>query len=411
MSMLVILLPARPPLADGVLAPSIAWPYVLSAEGAAVSRQGQAETRQLPSADTVVAVVPPALLSWHRLPALPKAPTARLRAALGGLLEEQLLDDDADVHLALAPRAQAGQPTWVAAVSRAWLQAYLLRLREGGVEVDRVVPAVAPPLGAGGAAQVHFFRPEAEADGPVWVAAADAESVAVLPLAGSLARQRLPHWLDAGARLSATPAAAAVAERFASAPIAVVAEAQMALAAAGSDWNLLQFDLAASRRGTRALAQWGRALVGPAWRPARWGLAALLLVQLVGLNAWAWHQQRALAERRGAMEALLRSTHPQVRAVLDAPLQMRRETDALREAAGVPGDADLEPLLAAAASAWPDSQPPVQQIRYEPGRLSLPIAGWAAPQIELLRRRLQPGGWTVDSADGRLTIRKAAAPG
>ena len=40
-----------------------------------------------------------------------------------------------------------------------------------------------------------------------------------------------------------------------------------------------------------------------------------MLAQLAGLNAWAWQQRNALAERRLAMVQLLRSTHPQVRAV------------------------------------------------------------------------------------------------
>ena len=52
---------------------------------------------------------------------------------------------------------------------------------------------------------------------------------------------------------------------------------------------------------------------------------------------------------RDSVDALL--THPQVRAVLDAPLQMARENDLLRASAGRPGDTDLEPLLQAAATA------------------------------------------------------------
>ena len=36
---------------------------------------------------------------------LPKAPAGRMRAALGGVLEEQLLEDDDALHLALPPHA------------------------------------------------------------------------------------------------------------------------------------------------------------------------------------------------------------------------------------------------------------------------------------------------------------------
>jgi len=73
----------------------------------------------------------------------------------------------------------------------------------------------------------------------------------------------------------------------------------------------------------------------------------------------------------------------------------------------VPGDEDFEPLLAAAAAAWPDGQPPAAQLRFEPGRLSLGAAGWPPPQIEQLRQRLKPGGWAVDHTEGRLVIHRA----
>ena len=408
MSMLVILLPERRPLAEGapVEAAPTEWPYLLSPDNQAVSRQGNAPMNLLPRADTLVAVVPPGLISWHRVP-LPKAPTNRLRAALGGVMEEQLLDDDDAVHLAIGPRPAAGQPAWVAVVHKPWLAAQMNALQSAGLTVDRLVPAQAPTLGADAPPLVHFYRPPQD-DSGCWVCASDAEGVSCLPLAGSLARMQLPRWQAAGARFTTTPAAATVAERWLGAPIAMVTDTDMALAAANSDWNLLQFDLVPNRRGTRALLQWGKRWLGPAWRPARWGLAALALVQVAGLNLWAWHQQRAINDKRESLASLLKTAHPQVRAVLDAPLQMRRETEQLRLAAGVPADGDLEPMLAAAAAAWPEGQPPAAQVNFEPGRLTLAAAGWGPPQIAQLKQRLQATGWAVDSADGKLTISRAA---
>jgi general secretion pathway protein L len=73
----------------------------------------------------------------------------------------------------------------------------------------------------------------------------------------------------------------------------------------------------------------------------------------------------------------------------------------------VPGDEDLEPLLAAAAAAWPDGMPPAAQLRFETGRLNLPATGWAPPQIDQLRARLRLAGWSLDNAEGRLLIRRA----
>lgn len=150
MALLVILLP--PPALDaGDAAPDPGPPlgWLLSPDGLTISRQGQGRSAEWPAADTVVAVLPDAAAAWHR-PTLPRAPANRLRAALGGLLEEQLLADDEAVHLALAPRHPAGQPVWVAALDKPALQARLAALAATGLTVDRLVPALAPLLGADG---------------------------------------------------------------------------------------------------------------------------------------------------------------------------------------------------------------------------------------------------------------------
>ena len=52
------------------------------------------------TADELVAVIPALALSWHAVE-LPKAPAGRMRAALEGLLEEQLLDEPQVVHAAV----------------------------------------------------------------------------------------------------------------------------------------------------------------------------------------------------------------------------------------------------------------------------------------------------------------------
>lgn len=410
MTLLVILLPAppradAPPSAD---AAPLAW--LLSPDGLAVGQRGSSAAAALPPADTVVAVAPAEAVAWHR-PVCPKAPANRLRDALGGMLEERLLTDDEDVHLALAPKPVAGAPVWVAALHKPWLRHQLAQLAAAGRVVDRMVPALAPQLDAAADAAPagHFHGPaEITSDASMQLAWSDADGAANLPLTGSLARSLLPPWQARGTTWSATPAAAAAAERWLGTPVAVRNDADVALAAVRSPWNLLQFDLAPRHRGSLAAGNLWRTLMGPAWAPARWGLVALVLVQVVGINALAWQQRSALAQQRSTQDSLLRSAHPQVRAVLDAPLQMQRETAALRSAAGVPGDDDFETLLQATASAWPEGQPPAAQLRFEPGQLSLPATGWAPPQIDNLRQRLAALGWGLDLSDGRLVVRKAS---
>lgn len=418
MNLLVILLPA-PPRADAALLPEPATlDWLLSPDGLTVRRRGSNTIADMPAADSIVAVAPAGSAAWHR-PVCPKAPANRLRAALGGLLEERLLAEDEDLHLAIAPRPTAGSPLWVAALHKPWLRNWLDQLAAAGRVVDRLVPALAPLGDAVDSADGtepppngHFHLGDGiAAEGgelPLHLAWADAQGAADLPAAGGLARSQLAAWQARDTIWTATPAAASAAERWLGAPVVVRSDADIALAAVRSPWNLLQFDLAPRHRGSLAAGNLWRTLMGPGFAPARWGLAALVVVQLVGLNARAWQQRNALEQLRASQDSLLRQAHPQVRAVLDAPLQMQRETTALRSAAGVPGDEDFETVLAAAAAAWPDGQPPAAQLRFEPGRLSLPGAAWAPPQIDALRQRLQALGWTLEQVEAELVIRKPA---
>lgn len=410
MSFLVIQVPARPRLgpAGGGSAGASAtgeYAFVLSADGVNVGKTGRCAPSLLPKADSVVAVLAASDVSWQRI-TLPKAPAARLRAALAGVLEEALLDDADAIHLAVAPDSTPGQPTWVAAVHRSWLQGHLTALEKSGVPVERVVPAAwpdEPPTG-------HFDEAGAAEGsvGPMLLTWSDGNGVMTVRLQGGMARSLLPAWTALPARWSATPAVAAPAERWLGAPVMVMPAEQHVLQSTRSLWNLRQFDLAPRNRGTLALRDAFRRVLSPTWRPVRWGVGALVAMQVVGLNLWAWQQQQEMTAKKQAMVEVLRSAHPQVRAILDAPVQMQRETEALRAAAGKPGEGDLEALLHAAALAWPEDSPPVEALRFEPGRLTVSAAGWADTQIEAFRGRMRAGGWAVEAADGRLTVSRAA---
>jgi len=420
MSILVISLSPRPRLRSrntDVAAPRASpaddgFDYRLSGDGFTLQTQGRCAAALLPKADSVIAVVSEVDIAWHRI-TLPKAPSARLRAALTGVLEEALLDDADATHLALAPDAVAGQPTWVAAVNRAWLRGELAALEQHRVFVDRVVPAAwpdAPPSGhfseAGGSATVDGSGSVRQDVVLNW---SHADGVAILRLQGGLARALLPADLPPDARWTATPEVATAAERWLGLPVTVLSAGERALQATRTLWNLRQFDLAARHRGTRAARDVWRRWLSPGWRPVRYGLLALLAVQLIGLNAWAWHLRSELDAQRQTMVTVLQTTFPQVSAVLDAPLQMQREVDALRAAAGRPSAIDFEPMLLTAAAAWPESQPPVDNLRYESGRLTLAATGWSDAEIAQFRSQLRPAGWQVDSAEGRLSLSRMTA--
>jgi general secretion pathway protein L len=417
MSTLVVQIPQRPRLhankarggATEASGAATEYLYVASPDGLAVGVQGQALAALLPKATVVVAVLADSDVAWHRA-VLPKAPSSRLRAALGGVLEEALLEDDDDVHLAVAPGAIAGQPTWIAAVSRRWLRGELAALERADVFVDRVVPTSwpdDPPIG-------HFAETQADTGGPALGIAlhwAHADGVATVRLHGGLARALVPNPAPAETRWSATPGAVAAAEQWLGAPVRVMPPVQRLLQSARSLWNLRQFELARRTRGGRALRDSARQLFSPEWRAVRAGGVALVVAQIVGVNLWAWQQRDALTVRQAAMQGLVQASFPNASVQdiqRDAEAVLQREVQALRTMAGRPGDSDLEPMLQAAASAWPADRPAVDTLRFEPGRLTLSTAGWSPAQVEQFRSLLRPGGWQVDATEGRLTLSRAA---
>jgi general secretion pathway protein L len=415
MSTLVVQIPARQRLRHSAgVAPytdaGVDYVYATSPDGLALEKQGHCAAALLPKATTVIAVLADTDVSWHRI-TLPKAPAPRLRAALTGVLEDELLEDADEIHLALAPAALPGQPTWVAAVSHHWLRSELGKLEKADVFVDRVVPMSwpdDPPIG-------HFAETEINpADGShsVELHWAHADGVANLRLQGGLARALVPLPAPKETRWSATPGAIAAAEHWLGAPVRVMAPGQRLLQAARSLWNLRQFDLAKRTRGGRALRDSTRKFFSSEWRPVRWGLGAVVIAQVIGLNLWAWHQTGAVATKKSAMQELVKATYPNANpqdVLRDADAVMQREAQSLRTMAGKPAENDLESLMQAAASAWPADRPPVESLRFEPGKLTLSATGWSETQISHFRSLLRPGGWAVDVAEGRMTLSRAAA--
>lgn len=108
-------------------------------------------------------VLPANRVSVHTV-TLPPTPAHRMQAALAGVLEEQLLDDPADLHFALAPDAatamKAGRAFDVMVCDKAWLQAMLDKARGQGQVVDSIVPESAASQALGWNLAQFDFRPQ-----------------------------------------------------------------------------------------------------------------------------------------------------------------------------------------------------------------------------------------------------------
>ena len=379
----------------------------------------QAPLALLPRADRqteVVALVPASALSWHAVewPATLRRQRVSSRAVLEGLLEERLLDEVADLHLALPTSGPGASRVWVAVCNRAWLLAQLQALEAVGLAVDRIVPELCPAqegrrcIAIGEAPHGWLWCMDAESG--VWGLPASAlTSAEALAACGPVSATPGPE-----PQLLAEPGMAAWLEQRLGTPPQLSTPAERWRQALASGWNLAQFDFSARRAGRRlqALQRMGQHLWhAPRWRAARWGAGLLLLSQLAGLQAWSWATQQSWQDTRQAMEQMLRTQFPDTRVVVDAPLQMAREVARLRQGTGELSAPDFESMMNALGAAWPAGQVPAS-IWYEAGQLNLGGLQLSPQDHERLARAMAERGyrWQAQERSGVMSV-QAATPG
>lgn len=147
----------------------------------------------------------------------------------------------------------------------------------------------------------------------------------------------------------------------------------------------------------------------PAWRPARWGAALLLLANLIGLNAWAWKEQSALQARRAALKDTLTQTFPHVRVVVDAPLQMEREVAALRQATGAASGRDLEAILAALGASMAPGRT-AGAIEFVAGEARIKGLQLGPEEASSLSVQLKGQGYSARAEGDTMFIKQELAP-
>lgn len=400
MSSLIVILPAPGSASAAELR------FVLTPEGRSVGSHGSAAAALLPAASgEIVALAPASALSWHQVD-LPRGvgPTsARLRVVLEGLLEDRLLDEPETLHFALQPQPRAGTPAWVAVCDRAWLRSAVQAIESAGRRVSRIVPEFAPD----GPPAMHVLgEPDA-----AHLVVIDA-GITLAPFTATTAARLSPAVDSADAPVVlAEPAVAALAEQWLKTRVTLQQSAQRWLLAAQTSWDLAQFDLASSggRRAFRRISALGRALwSAPQWKAARWGLAALVAVNLLGLNAWAWKERTALDGKQAAVRDTLLKAFPSVKVVVDAPLQMERELAALRQSTGAASAGDIEAILSAVSLAVPINRT-VSAIEYSEGEARIRGAALNAAEAAALDASLRAQGYAPRIEGDTLRVRPLQA--
>jgi general secretion pathway protein L len=401
MSSIHVLLPATVPT------PQTEFDYLVVGAGRDSALHATAAAPLLPqpagAGSEVVAIAPAATLSWHPVE-LPKGTgprSPRLRQVLEGLLEDHLLDEPEALHFALQPGAGAGR-VWVAVCDRAWLRTALQVLEAAGRPVGRIVPEFAPE---GEPVLYALGEPE-----HARLVCASRDGVYTLPLAAA-SLPLLPA-LPRDTVVVAEPAVAALAEQVLQHTPELLPPADRLARAGRTGWDLAQFEFASSGRA-RAFKKlsggWAQVLRAPQWRPARWGALFLVLVQLAGLNAWAWRERSALAAKRDASRSILTQTFPNVRAVVDAPVQMEREVAVLRQAAGGASGRDLETMLGVLAAAVPPGRVPTG-IEFTGTELRVRGLAGTDAEVQPLQQALRGQGYTATLQGEVVVLRPEAQP-
>jgi len=405
-------------LPHGPSSPTLFYPHaVVQAELSAQPLMMQwASASLLPAADRqteTVALLPATALSWHRVdlpPGLHKQP-ARLQAALHGLLEDRLLDDPTQLHMALQPGWKETPNPWVVVCERAWLSEHLQTLEQAGLTVHRILPEIAPQL-----AQLQITALGDSDTGWLWMAHPE-QGVWGQPIQALRALGKglgLSDEERQNADIQAEPSVVALTNELLGEEVRLIPPGQHWLTAIASDWDLAQFEFRANGR-MRQIKNWQRRASSfwhrRSWRPARWGLWLLLASHLLGLNAWAWKTSADWQAQQQSWSLLLRTTFPQTQVVVDAPLQMAREVERLRQASGQLTASDLESMLATLGQALPVGLAAPRQWRYEPGQLRLQDFKPSSTEQQALQKKLAEHGyrWRAEGDAWLMTIAPTTA--
>ena len=306
----------------------------------------------VPRAERTVVVIPARRVVYIETP-LPAVSAAKRDALLRYAIEDKLTIDPATVHAVVLGTSASPMSNMhvVAAIDRAWLASALRWLQDAGFEPAQAVSAAALiPVASGEwalvldgahglARRADGFAYSFDVENPATRATGiSLEPPFTLALALKEARehQLAPSQLVVFTDQPADATWVQSWQRILECPVRVAARpaAKMVTAAAG---NLLSGELAPRSTG----GGWMVML-----RPVLVMIALIVFFQIVFTVADAWRldQRRRSLERE--MTQLFKQAFPKAQAIVDPPLQMQRNLDAMKRERGLGGGDDARLGLA-----------------------------------------------------------------
>lgn len=322
--------------------------------------------------------------------AVPPLTAARLQAALPSLVEERVIGDTADCIIAAAPETD-GQRL-IALVDRGWLGQWVDALREYGARRVRALPMVLclpEPVSAWSAAllsnsnQYELAVRLSTHEGlglPVEVDDETQLPAAVAQLLATVAPQR-PVELSVPAEQSEWFHTWFEAQQISSVKL---------VGQHWTDWitasTRVPVDLMSAegdhQRAAISLREW------------RWPIAlagALILVNIIALNADWWRLRSEGLQLRDEIANIYQRSFPNDKVVLDPLAQMKQKLAMSRQASGQLSNSDFVVLSAALGEAWREAGNDMRAIAtldYADGRLSIKLKQGVQVSLEALRNPL-----------------------
>jgi general secretion pathway protein L len=385
-------------------ASSCAW--ALLDDAGNVRESGSGTLASMPQSDDATVIV-----SAERVLAttavLPRIKRSKLETALPFVLEDALIDDVSEAHVTPGAKLPDGR-TALYTLNRNWLSRFLAASIAAKVRVRRIVPEFCLlPTRAGEWSLAWDGAQGFLATTHSLGGALDSGDDARAPVGLQLRLQQ-----DAPAALRLFALGSEVQAPNWGIGVPVICEKQ------SFDWRKADIP------GDAPNLLWGKFAPPPRisefwpWlRPAL--MAALLLfgVEVVVSNLeWALlaHEKRQLMS---GMTETFQETFGADAAIVDAPLQMRRNVARLRHAAGVSDDADFSPLLekfSGALGSVPGSN--LRTLRYGDGKLDVEMTLASAAALDTLQQRIAETGllaqvMDTQDAGGAMTVQLRMSAG
>ncbi|MBL8524596.1 MAG: hypothetical protein JNN20_12965 [Betaproteobacteria bacterium] len=303
-------------------------------------RSGTSALMDIPRADRTIAVAPVNHLLFIET-ALPAVSPAKRDALLRYAIEDKLTIDPSTVHAVVLGPAADGKHV-IAAIDKSWLRNALGWLQQSGIAPDSLVSsATAIPVNAGewsvAIEGAHGFA--RRADGFVYNF--DSGSGHEPPFGLTLALKEAREHPAAPSALALQSANAGLAAEWSQAlgvPVkpATPSPNHHALLTASRNANLLAGEFAGRDTGSKWLG-----LLRPALIAAALIAATQFIFMLV--DNFRINNQRVALEQE--MAQVFKQAFPAAQAIVDAPLQMKRNLEQLKSERGMASEGDARALI------------------------------------------------------------------